>query len=112
MRIVKNLREGIGGIVMLLLMALSGQTYGQDVDFSEVENKVGEFINSALDVINIIGGLFCLIFIIRIAMSYWGGGEEGRQDAGGMIKKLVIGVIVWLVMYQVVNGIFGTDFGN
>lgn len=105
------MKQKLKNLTPALLLLAGKVAVAQDVDFSGVESQVNSFISSALTIINVIGGLFCLIFIIRIAMAYWGGGEEGRQDAGGMIKKLVIGVIVWLVMYQVVNGIFGTSFG-
>ena len=106
----KTMRNKIRNITLSLM--LLGSRIVMSQDFGEVKNKINTFVASALSIINIVGVVFCLIFIIRIAMAYWGGGEEGRQDAGGMIKKLLIGVIVWLVMYQVVNGIFGTNFGQ
>ena len=106
------LRTRSGHLPVLLIMLLSPFTALADVDFTEAVTTINDTLSNAKILINVIGGLFCLIFIIRIAMAYFGGGEEGRQDAGGMVKKLIIGIIVWIVAYQVVDGIFGTNFSN
>lgn len=106
----KDLSKRLSALTALALVAIT--TKAQDLNFSEVENKITSFVTSALTVVNVVMGLFCLFFFFRIIIAYFGGGEDGRQDAGGMFKKLIIGVIIWFIAYQVVDGIFGTNFAQ
>ncbi len=113
---VKALNSIDKRVILTIVLVLGIQyIYAQasgDFNFEPVKENMKKFIKAFKVVINVGGAGWCMFFIVRIAMAYWGGGDNGREEAGGMIKKLILGIIVWVIADQLVIGMFGIDFNN